>query len=107
MSPHPHTEHHARPHEKGDDYVYREDESEMRTIVWASVWTLLAFKIVTSILILIVFPTVDAFAVVIALSAPWFAAGLFYYGFFGKIRMRLIRARVRRRRLIHQEWNVD
>ncbi len=104
----PHTERH-RPEsdEAASPYVYREDETEVRTIVWASVWTLLGFKIVTSILILIVFPTMDAFAVVIALSAPWFIGGLFYYGFFGKVRMRLLRARARRRKLIYQEWNID
>lgn len=104
----PHTERH-RPDadEAGSRYVYREDDTEVKTIIWASVWTLLGFKIVTSILILIVFPTVDALAVVIALSAPWFAGGLFYFGFFGRMRMRLLRARARRRKLIYQEWNVD
>ncbi len=93
--------------EAGSRYVYREDESDVRTIIWASVWTLFAFKVVTSILILIVFPSIDALAVVIGLSVPWFLAALFYFGFVGHVRMRLLRARVRRRKLIYQEWNVE
>ncbi|HMM40623.1 MAG TPA: hypothetical protein PKA95_01835 [Thermomicrobiales bacterium] len=104
----PHTERQRPDADEADSrYVYREDDADVRTIIWASVWTLFGFKVVTSILILVVFPTVDALAVVIALSVPWFVAALMYYGFFGKLRVRLLRARARRRKLIYQEWNVD
>lgn len=105
MSPHIKRQH-PDSDEVRTEYVYREDDAQIRTVVWASVWTLLGFKIVTSILILIVFPTVDALAVVLALSAPWFTGALFYFGLFGRVRVRLLRARARRRKLIYQEWNV-
>ncbi|HQX63394.1 MAG TPA: hypothetical protein PK593_08040 [Thermomicrobiales bacterium] len=106
MSPHTKRQR-PGPDEADSRYVYHEDPSEMRTVVWASVWTLFAFKVVTSILILIVFPTLDAVAVVVALSVPWFIAALFYFGVTGRVRMRLLRVRARRRKLIYQEWNVE
>lgn len=106
MSPHT-RHHHADTFQKRDTRVYREDPADIKTIVWASVWTLLGFKIVTSIIILIAFPTTDAFWMVTALSVPWIFGGLFYYGFFGRIRPGMVRMRAHRKKLIHQEWNVD
>jgi len=106
MSPHT-SRRHADTSQKQPSGVYREDPADIKTIIWASIWTLLGFKIVTSIIILIAFPTTDAFWMVMALSAPWIFGGLFYYGFFGRIRPGMVRMRARRKKLIHQEWNVD
>ena len=106
MSP-PTTRRRPESDDAGSAYGYREDDTDVQTIVWASVGTLFGFKLVTSILILVVFPTIDALLIVLALSVPWFFAMIYYVVFFEGSRFRLLRARARRRKLIYQEWNVD
>lgn len=82
-------------------------DSDDRLIVMTFAWTLAAFKLVTSALVLFFFPSVDALLIVIALSVPWIIGGIVYFGIYTKVKLRLIRVRTRRRRLIYQEWNVD
>jgi hypothetical protein len=92
----------------GDDKVrYVERDDDGRAVVISFIATLFAVKILTSILILIVFPSVDAALVICALSVPWFVGAGWYFGVAGRVRMRLMRGRARRRRLIYEEWNVD
>ena len=55
MSPHT-SRRHADTSQKKPSGVYREDPADIKTIIWASIRTLLGFKIVTSIIILIAFP---------------------------------------------------
>jgi hypothetical protein len=92
----------------GDDEVrYVESNEDGRAVVVSFIATLFAVKILTSILILIVFPSVDAALVICALSVPWFIGAGWYFGVAGRLRLRLMRVRARRRRLIYEEWNVD
>lgn len=82
-------------------------DDDDRLILLAFSWTLIAFKLVTSALVLFFFPSVEALVVVVVLSVPWVIGAFVYFGMYTRIKMRLVRARARRRRLIYQEWNVD
>ncbi len=82
-------------------------EDDDRLILLTFVWTLVAFKLITSIMVLFFFPSVEALVVVLALSVPWVIGGFIYFGFYTRVKMRLVRVRARRRKLIYQEWNVD
>ncbi len=82
-------------------------DDDDRLILMTFAWTLAAFKLVTSALVLFFFPSVEALLIVVALSVPWVIGGFVYFGFYARIRMRLMRVRARRRQLIYQEWNLD
>jgi hypothetical protein len=82
-------------------------DRETRSVLIAHIATLAGFKLVTSILILAFFPSWHALIVIVALSVPWVAVGLWYGGVVSRIRLRLVRARMRRKKMLHQEWNVD
>lgn len=82
-------------------------DDETRSVLIAQVVTLGVFKIVTSILILFYFPSWHALIVILALSVPWIAAGVWYGGVVSRVKMRLMRGRMRRKQLLHQEWNLD
>ena len=82
-------------------------DDDARTVLIAHIATFVGFKIVTSILIIYYFPSWGAVLVVAGLSVPWVVAAIWYFGLISHIKLRLIRVRAKRKRLIHQEWNVD
>lgn len=82
-------------------------DDDDRLILMTFAWTLAAFKLATSALVLYFFPSVESLLIVIMLSVPWVIGGFVYFGFYSRVKMRLIRVRARRKRLIYQEWNVD
>jgi hypothetical protein len=82
-------------------------DDDARKILIAHIATFFGFKIVTSILIIYYFPSWGAVLVVAGLSVPWVIAAIWYFGIVSHIKLRLIRVRAKRKRLIHQEWNVD
>lgn len=84
-----------------------ESDANERAILKTFVLTLVALKVVTSAMILYVFPSMHALVVVLALSLMWLIAGVTYGGAYSRIKFRLLKARARRRQLLHQEWNVD
>jgi hypothetical protein len=90
-----------------DDFRYVERDDDGRAVVIAFIITLFVAKVVTSIFILIIFPSIDAALVVCALSVPWIIAAGWYFKIVGHVRLRLMRARAKRRKLIYEEWNVD
>lgn len=82
-------------------------DDETRSVLIAHAATLGVFKIVTSILILFYFPSWDALLVILALSVPWIVAAVWYGGVVSRVKLRLVRARMQRKRLLQQEWNVE
>jgi hypothetical protein len=78
-----------------------------RATIVTHVATIGVFKLVTSILVLYYFPSWHAVSVILAVSVPWIVAGVWYFGLYTRIRVRLVRGRMRRRALMHQEWHVD
>lgn len=79
---------------------------EDRAVVWAFVGSLVTVKLVTSIMILYYFPSWHTLLLVVALSIVWFLPPIFYLGMHSKAHARLVRARMRRRELLRQEWDV-
>ena len=84
-----------------------EDSSADRAVLTAFVATLVGFKLVTSVMVLYFFPSTHALILVLALSSMWIIAGAIYGGLVTRVKMRLLRARARRRQLLFEEWNVD
>jgi hypothetical protein len=84
-----------------------DDMHEMREAIVLQVATLGGFKLVTSLLILYFFPSWHALIVILGLSVPWIIAGVWYSGFYARVRLRLLRMRALRKRLLYEEWHVD
>ncbi|HUG15492.1 MAG TPA: hypothetical protein VMM78_10815 [Thermomicrobiales bacterium] len=84
-----------------------EDTEADRAVLTAFVVTLVAFKLVTSVMVLYFFPSLHALIIVLALSSMWIIAGAIYGGLTTRVKMRFLRARARRRQLLYEEWNVD
>lgn len=81
------------------------EEIDREVIRW-TIWTIVAFKVVTSLMVLWFFPSWGALGFVCALSVPWFvAAGIW-------LRRRVQwwhdrrRIRARRAQLIASEWDL-
>lgn len=97
----------AQPSESLASY-HRVDESAAdRAILTAFILTLVGFKLVTSVMVLYFFPSRHALILVLALSSMWIIAGAMYFGAITRVKVRLLRGRARRRKLLHEEWNVD
>jgi hypothetical protein len=69
--------------------------------------TLIAFKIVTSVLIVWFFPSWTAVLIVVGLSALWILPLLYVVPRHFQGRYRLWNVRLRRRRLLQEEWRID
>jgi predicted membrane channel-forming protein YqfA (hemolysin III family) len=80
---------------------------DARTVLTAFILTLVGFKVVTSIMVLYFFPSLHALVLVIALSSMWVIGGVIYGGIYSRVKLRLLRARAKRNKLLHQEWHVD
>lgn len=80
---------------------------DVRATLWGMALTLIGFKIVTSVLILWYFPSWNALFIVIALSSLWFLPLAYLVPRHVSIRQRIWRMRLKRRELMHQEWNID
>jgi Na+-driven multidrug efflux pump len=78
-----------------------------RAVLTAMIMTVVSFKLITSLLIFYFFPSWHTLMFLLALSVSWIIAGVYYGGVYSRVKYRLLRARARRRRLIHQEWHVD
>jgi hypothetical protein len=83
------------------------DEQEARATLIGMASVLAGFKIVTSLLILVIFPSFEVALVVCGLSVMWLAVGVWWAVSRAEAPARLLRARFRRRRLIRQEWQAD
>jgi hypothetical protein len=83
------------------------DVDEARTVIIGLVAILTSFKIITSLLILYFFPSWEAVILVLGLSALWIYIGIWWGGLHSALRLRLVRARIRRNELIRQEWQLD
>lgn len=79
---------------------------EDRSVIWAFVGSLATVKLVTSIMILYYFPSWHTLLLVVALSIAWFIPPIFYLGIHSRARARLVRARMRRKELLRQEWDI-
>jgi hypothetical protein len=87
--------------------VSRRDDQEARATLIGMVSVLAGFKIVTSLLILVIFPSFEVALVIIGLSIFWLAVGAWWAVSHAETPARLLRARVRRRQLVRQEWHID
>lgn len=88
---------------------YRQSDElrDDRAVLTAFVLTLVGFKLVTSVMILYFFPSLHALMIVLVLSSMWIFAGVIYGGVYSRVKVRLLRARAKRRKLLYQEWHVD
>lgn len=64
-------------------------------------------KLLASIITLYHWPNWYTVLAIAALSIPWILAGLYFLGRSGWLRYRFWQYRHLRRRLLHEEWNVD
>lgn len=81
------------------------EEIDRAVIRW-TIWTILGFKIVTSLMVLWVFPSWGAVGLVSALSVPWFVAGALWLRRWIERAMLRRRIRARRAQLIASEWDA-
>lgn len=81
--------------------------SDERAIIWTFVGTLAGFKVLTSVLVFYYFPSWYTFVVLVAINVVWFIPLFYYLPRFFHGRYRLWNVRIKRRRLIEQEWNVE
>jgi hypothetical protein len=84
----------------------RENHEAHATLV-GMVAVLVGFKVVTSLLVLVFFPSLETALVVVGLSVMWLLAAGWWAASHARAPARLLRARARRRRLIRQEWRAD
>lgn len=91
------------------DIKHRTDPhvADAKQIVIAFSATFIGVKIVTSAMILYVYPSWTAFWIIMGLSALWFAPLVIFGPSYVKRRYRLWLVRLRRKRLLREEWNVD
>lgn len=90
------TRHHTDPHLAG-----------AKQILIALAATFIGVKIVTSIMILYFFPSWTAFWIIMALSAIGFMPLIMFAPGYVRRHYRLWQWRLRRKRLLREEWNVD
>ncbi len=76
-------------------------------VLWTFVGSLVAVKLITSLLILYHFPSWHSVMLVVMLSVIWFVPPLYYLVRNPRARYRLLRARARRHKLLRQEWEVE
>ena len=87
---------------RGDHHV-----AGARETLWGMALTLIAFKVITSVLVVWFFPSWTAVLLVIGLSALWILPLLYIVPRHMQRRYRLWNVRLRRRRLLEAEWNAD
>ncbi len=80
---------------------------ESRAPFWTFFWMIVGFKLVTSIAIFAMLPTGYAALFLIMMNWYVFVPPLLVIGVAALCWYRLLRARARRRRLIHSEWHVE
>lgn len=79
----------------------------MKQILIALCGSFIGVKVVTSAMILYVYPSWTAFGIIMALSALWFAPLIYWGPGYVRRRYRLWQVRLRRKRLLREEWHVD
>jgi high-affinity Fe2+/Pb2+ permease len=79
---------------------------EAKTAVYTIFGTLVAFKVLTAIFVFWLQPTSHAAAFLTLTSGVWFGLVAIPLVIGGAFWFRMLRARRKRKRLIHQEWNV-
>lgn len=84
-----------------------DDEPDETGAVWAFIWTLFVFKMVTVFLILWATRNFESIALVSVTTWFWLAIPLFVVGGPLTYRYRLVRMRLRRRKLQRAEWMLD
>jgi hypothetical protein len=78
-----------------------------RAILTTMIMTVVSFKLITSVMVLYFFPSLHTLILVLALSVMWIVAGAIYGGIYSRVKLRLLRARAKRRHLVYKEWHVD
>jgi hypothetical protein len=81
--------------------------SDEKAILMAFGGTLIAFKVITSVMIVAVFPSWKHLVIVLALNGFWFLPLLYYVPRHLHVRYRLWNVRLRRHRFVAQEWKID
>jgi hypothetical protein len=79
---------------------------EAKTAAYTIFGTLVAFKLGTAVFIFYLQPTAHAAAFLTLTSGVWFGLVAIPLVIGGAFWFRMVRARRKRRQLIHQEWNV-
>jgi hypothetical protein len=89
------------------EVIDRKQEEDERSVVWVFLWTLLAFKLATVVLIMWASQSFEAGVLVSATTWPFLVipamalAGPILYHY------RLRRVRARRKQLLRSEWMLD
>jgi hypothetical protein len=78
-----------------------------RAIIKGQIAALGIVKLAASVLTLYYFPSWQAALIIVVLSLPWFAGGVYYLATGGRFHYRHWKYRHLRARLLHEEWNVD
>jgi hypothetical protein len=87
--------------------VYPDSVSgEAKTAAYTIFGTLIVFKLVTALYIFWLQPTVHVAAFLTLTSVVWFGLAAIPLLIGGAFWYRMVRARRKRKLLIHQEWNV-
>ena len=81
--------------------------SEGKTAAYTIFGTLIAFKVGTALYIISLQPSVHAVAFFTLTSVVWFALAAIPLLIGGGFWYRMVRARRKRKKLIHAEWHVD
>lgn len=82
-------------------------ESQERAAMWAYIWVMVGFKVVTLAIILYYTREYAAVWMLVALHIPWIVGALLLLGVPGAFWYRLLKARARRAELIRQEFHVE
>ena len=80
---------------------------EGRAALWTLIGTLVAFKVVTILMIVLMYPSAHTIVFMVLMNWFWVPILAVFLAAPALVWLRLLRGRTRRAKLLHEEWHVE